>query len=234
MTLAASSDDGGGASIQVSGVRHAYSTSNGDVVALEDLDLVVAPGGYVALTGPSGSGKSTFLSLLGGLEPVQTGSIAVAGHYLADLDGDDLATYRRETIGFVFQHYGLITVMTAIENVELALALSGVRRADRRRRALELLEGVGLADRRDHRPAALSGGERQRVAIARAIANSPRLLLADEPTGNLDEGAATRVLHLLEEMRARTGCTLLIVTHNPSVAGRASQRYRLVDGRLAS
>ena len=223
-----------GAAIRVQALRHAYGTSNGEVVALRSLDLDVDAGGYIALTGPSGAGKSTFLSLIGGLEPVQTGSISVAGRDLTDLDGDELAAYRRETVGFVFQHYGLVTMLTALENVELALALSGVGRSERRRRAGELLEAVGLAERRDHRPTALSGGERQRVAIARAIANDPRLLLADEPTGNLDEGAASSVLDLLESMRTSTGCTLVVVTHNASVAARAAYRYRLIDGRWSA
>jgi len=223
-----------GAAIKVAGVRHAYRTADGEVVALRSLDLDVAAGGYIALSGPSGAGKSTFLALLGGLEPVQAGSISVAGRDLTDLDGDELATYRRETVGFVFQHYGLVTMLTALENVELALALSRVGRGERRRRGLELLAAVGLADRRDHRPAALSGGERQRVAIARAIANDPRLLLADEPTGNLDEGVATRVLDLLEGMRETTGCTLVVVTHNAAVAARAAARYRLIEGRWSA
>jgi len=223
-----------GAAIQVHGVRHVYGADTGEVVALHDVDLDVEAGGYIALTGPSGAGKSTLLALLGGLEPVQTGSIMVGGRALTALDGDALAAYRRETVGFVFQHYGLVTMLTALENVELALSLSGVGRAERRRRGLELLDAVGLADRRDHRPAALSGGERQRVAIARAIANGPRLLLADEPTGNLDEGVAIRVLELLEGMRESTGCTLMVVTHNALVAARATVRYRLTDGRWSA
>jgi len=220
-----------GAAIRVHGVRHAYGEGEGAVVALHDLNLDVEAGGYIALTGPSGAGKSTFLALLGGLEPVQAGSMSVDGRDLTALNGDALAAFRRETVGFVFQHYGLVAMLTALENVELALTLSGVGRVERRRRGLELLDAVGLADRRDHRPAALAGGERQRVAIARAIANGPRLLLADEPTGNLDEGVAARVLELLEGMRATTGCTLVVVTHNATVAARATERHHLIDGR---
>ncbi|MBO0687233.1 MAG: ATP-binding cassette domain-containing protein, partial [Candidatus Dormibacteraeota bacterium] len=138
----------------------------------------------------------------------------------------------RRTVGFVFQHFGLLEALSARENVELAMALAGVPPAERRHRAGELLERVGLADRAGHRPAALSGGERQRVAIARAVANRPALLLADEPTGNLDEDTADQVLDLLSQVRAETGCTMIVVTHNPEVANRADSRVRLSRGRL--
>ncbi|MBI3648594.1 MAG: ABC transporter ATP-binding protein [Actinobacteria bacterium] len=222
-----------GAAIRITGLTHTYPTADGDLTVLHGLDLDVPAGGYLALTGPSGAGKSTFLSLLGGLEPLQGGDIRVDGESLTELSGDALAAYRRQTLGFVFQHYGLVAVLSAQENVELALALSGVDRVARRRRARELLDAVGLLDRAEHRPPALSGGERQRVAIARAMANGPRLLLADEPTGNLDEDAARTVLTLLESLRTSHGCTLLIVTHNPSVAARGEQQRRMVAGRWA-
>jgi putative ABC transport system ATP-binding protein len=220
-----------GAVVRVRGLAHAYQTSEGPLAVLHGLDLDVSAGGYLALTGPSGAGKSTFLSLLGGLEPLGAGEIDVGGTSLRGLGGDELAAYRRTTIGFVFQHYGLVSVLTAAENVELSLALSGVDRAARRRRAAELLGAVGLSARAQHRPSALSGGERQRVAIARAMANEPALLLADEPTGNLDEDAAAAVLDLLESMREERGCTTIVVTHNRAVADRASARRHLVDGR---
>jgi putative ABC transport system ATP-binding protein len=219
------------AAIRVQGLNHRYRTPAGEVLALRDVNLEVPSGGYVALMGPSGAGKSTFLSLLGGLEPMQVGSIRVGDRELAGLAGDDLAAYRRETVGFVFQHYGLVSVLSAVENVELSLVLTRTARQERRRRALELLDAVGLTARRDHRPAALSGGERQRVAIARAIANRPRLLLADEPTGNLDEESTGSVLDLLGSIRDATGCTLVVVTHNHIVANRALTRRRLVEGR---
>ncbi|HZD17312.1 MAG TPA: ABC transporter ATP-binding protein [Actinomycetota bacterium] len=221
----------GGVAITAREVRHTYTTDGGRLQVLHDLDLDVDAGGYLALTGPSGAGKSTFLSLLGGLEPLQEGRIDVGDRELATLRGDELAAYRRRTVGFVFQHYGLVEVLSALENVELALALTGLGRGQRRQRALQLLEGVGIADRAGHRPTSLSGGERQRVAIARAMANRPRLLLADEPTGNLDEDIAGHVLDLLESLRAEQGCTLLVVTHNPRVASRADARRRLVAGR---
>jgi predicted ABC-type transport system involved in lysophospholipase L1 biosynthesis ATPase subunit len=223
-----------GVAVETSGLRHTYPSAHGDLVVLHGLDLAVPAGGYVALTGASGAGKSTLLSLLGGLEPVQEGRAWVGGRSLAELRGDALAAYRRETVGFVFQHYGLVPVLSARENVELALTLSGADRGQRRQRADGLLTAVGLEHRVDHRPPALSGGERQRVAIARAMSNDPPLLLADEPTGNLDEEAASQVLHLLERLRADRGCTLIVVTHNRSVADRAERRLRLDAGRWAA
>ena len=157
----------------------------------------------------------------------------VGGRDITRLSGDELAAYRRSTVGFVFQHFGLLDALTASENVELATALAGTARAARRARAAELLDAVGLAQRGDHRPAALSGGERQRVAIARALANRPRLLLADEPTGNLDEAATARVVDLLETARRDHGCTLVMVTHDRSLAARADDQLLLPGGRAA-
>ena len=222
-----------GVAVRTRALRHTYPTADGELVVLRGLDLDVPARGYTALTGPSGAGKSTLLSLLGGLEPVQEGVAEVGGRSIGALRGDDLASYRRETVGFVFQHYGLVPVLSALENVALALALSGVDLNARRRRAEGLLSSVGLSGRQHHRPSALSGGERQRVAIARAMANEPRLLLADEPTGNLDEDAASQVLDLLESLRAEHGCTLIVVTHNHAVAERAECRLRIEEGRWA-
>jgi putative ABC transport system ATP-binding protein len=219
----------GGAAVRLRGVSHAYD--HGAVPVLHEVDLDVQPGESVALTGPSGAGKSTLLSLIGGLEPVQSGSISVAGHDLAELSGNALAEYRRRTVGFVFQHYGLVEVLTARENVELSLALSRMSPSERRGRAERLLAGVGLSHRAEHRPAKLSGGERQRVAIARALANRPRLLLADEPTGNLDDETTVAILDLLDEVHAESGCTLVVVTHERRVAERAGSVRRLRDGR---
>jgi putative ABC transport system ATP-binding protein len=226
--------DGGppGAAVSVRGLRHAYPTPRGPLTVLDGLDLDVAGGAYVALTGPSGSGKSTLLAVLGGLERPQAGTVEVGGHDLARLAGDALAAHRRALVGFVFQHFGLIETLTAAENVELACALAGLGRAQRRRRAAELLGAVGLGERAGHRSAQLSGGERQRVAIARALANQPRLILADEPTGNLDIDAGRRVIELLETARGERGCTLLIVTHDRGIAARAERRLALGGGRL--
>jgi putative ABC transport system ATP-binding protein len=199
---------------------------------LRGVDLDIEAGGHLALTGASGAGKSTLLALVGGLERPQRGELVVGGEELSQLRGDALSDYRRRTVGFVFQHFGLVQVLTARENLELALALAGVPRDAREARADSLLGQVGLGARGDHRPAQLSGGEQQRVAIARALCHRPRLLLADEPTGNLDEDASAMVLELLERLRSESGCTLVVVTHNPAVAARAPRRARLDAGMV--
>jgi len=200
---------------------------------LRDISLEVAEGEYVSLVGPSGSGKTTLLSLIGGLDHPQSGQILVGGHDLRTLSGDGLAAFRRETVGFVFQHFGLLEALTARENVELALTLAGVSSArQRHHRASGLLHRVGLGDRLEHRPTELSGGERQRVAIARAIANSPRVILADEPTGDLDDNTAADVGDLLEQLREEEGCTLVVVTHHRRLAARAERSLTLEAGDL--
>ncbi len=199
---------------------------------LRDVSLLIHEGDHVTLLGPSGSGKTTLLSIVGGLERPQRGAVAVAGHDLTKLTGNEMAEFRRREVGFVFQHFGLLEALTSLENVELPLMLAGVGIRPRRARAQELLGLVGLGHRMSHRPAQLSGGERQRVAIARALANRPGLLLADEPTGNLDEDSAELVGHLLESLRRELGCTLLVVTHHHALAARAERRYVIKDGRL--
>ncbi len=201
---------------------------------LRDVAVDVDEGEYVSLVGVSGSGKTTLLSLLGGLDRAQTGDVVVCGHDLTTLSGDELARFRRDSVGFVFQHFGLLEALTALENVELALTLAGGAGARRRReRASRLLERVGLGARGDHRPSRLSGGERQRVAIARAVANEPRIILADEPTGNLDDDTAETVVDLLEELHAEDRRTLVVVTHQRRLARRAARRLVLQAGRLS-
>lgn len=218
--------------IRVRGLTHRYGIGQSELTVLCGVDMDVEPGGYVAVTGVSGAGKTTLLAILGGLEPVQAGSVVVGEEDLTRLRGAELARFRRERVGFVFQDFGLLTMLTARENVEVALALAGVPRRQRRRHAEGLLYEVGLASRASHRPAHLSGGELQRVAIARALSNHPRVVLADEPTGNLDEGSASRVMDVLEGLRAERGCTLVVVTHNPELARRADSRLHLSRGRL--
>lgn len=225
---------GDGAAVCVRSLVHRYESKSAPVGVLEGLDLDLAPGEFVALSGPSGAGKSTLLALIGGLQRPQSGLLMVGGLDLASLAAKPLAHYRRSTVGFVFQHFGLLGALTARENVELALSLAGWPRTERRSRAAEVLESVGLADRAAHRPAALSGGERQRVAIARALAGRPRLLLADEPTGSLDDTAAETVLALLEALSLEHGCTLLLVTHQREVAARAGRRLFLDRGRVTA
>jgi putative ABC transport system ATP-binding protein len=221
-----------GAAVKVHGLNHTYRTGGETLTVLRNVELDVEPGGYVALTGPSGAGKTTLLSILGGLDRPTDGEVTVGGYAVGSLRGDQLAAFRRETVGFVFQHFGLLGALTALENVELALALSRLASKAREQRALELLQLVGLADRAHHQPKALSGGEKQRVAIARAMANSPRLILADEPTGNLDPDAGLAVMDLLEALRLSSGCTVIVVSHNPLISGRADFSYRLVHGVL--
>ncbi len=222
-----------GVPIRIRNLAHGYQTPRGRLVVLDHVSLDLPEGGYAAVTGSSGAGKTTLLAILGGLERPEAGEVQVGGQDVARLAGDDLAAYRRSTIGFVFQHFGLLDTLTAAENVELACTLAAVAPARRRARAAELLDAVGLTARAKHRPPALSGGERQRVAIARAMANQPRLLLADEPTGNLDDESAERVIDLLEAVRARHGCTLVVVTHNRDLAARADHHFALDRGRLA-
>ncbi len=222
----------GGVAVTATSLSHRYPGPLGDVSVLEDTTFEVAAGGYAALVGASGAGKTTLLALIGGLERVQSGRLSVGGHEVAALEGDALAAYRRMTVGFVFQNFGLLEALTALENVEMAAVLAGERPAARRARARELLASVGMAHRLGHRPGALSGGERQRVAIARALVNRPRLVLADEPTGNLDADTSVEVMRLLEWLREDHGCTLLVVTHDRLLAGRASERLALEHGRV--
>jgi putative ABC transport system ATP-binding protein len=219
-----------GVAVRARGLIHTYGRGSRAVQVLRGVDLDLEPGSHVALQGPSGAGKSTLLSLIGGLEPPTGGELRVGDVDLPGLHGGRLAAYRREVVGFVFQHFGLVEVLTARENVMLAMSLAGIPPGQRRRRADDMLGAVGLGDRADHRPGQLSGGEQQRVAIARALANQPRLLLADEPTGNLDEESTDLVLDLLREVVTERGCTLVVVTHNPRVASWAGVRLQLRDG----
>ena len=207
------------------------SKTFGSVRALRGVSLSVAPGEFLTITGPSGSGKTTLLSLIGALERPDEGRIEVDGSPVPELH--HAIEYRRQVVGFVFQDNQLMPYLTARANVETAMLAAGVPRHERHQRALHLLADVGLAGRADHVPAELSGGERQRVAIARALANHPRLLLADEPTGALDEVDSVRLFAVLDSLRERYGTTLLIVSHDPGVGDRADRTVRLVDGVLA-
>ncbi|MGA2453141.1 MAG: ABC transporter ATP-binding protein [Solirubrobacteraceae bacterium] len=215
-----------GAEVLVQGV----SKSFGRVRSLREVTMGVEAGEAVAITGRSGSGKSTLLSLIGGLEQPDTGEVKIDGR--AVWTEPHPARARRELVGFVFQRHLLLGALTARANVEVPLIGAGVHRAERRRRALSLLEEVGLADRADHLPSELSGGESQRVAVARSLANEPRLLLADEPTGALDSHTSERVLDLLFKLRDHLGMTLVVVSYDPSVGARADRTLTLIDGRI--
>jgi putative ABC transport system ATP-binding protein len=209
-----------------------YRMGSGIVRALAGVSLRIEPGEFVAILGTSGSGKSTLLNLFGGLDRPTTGEVRFEGTSLAPLSAPALARHRLRHVGMVFQSFNLIATMTAWENIALALAFAGVKRAERRRRAEALLAQVGLADRSAHRPAELSGGEQQRVAIARALANEPRALLADEPTGNLDSTHAAEILGLLKAMRG-AGKTIVLVTHDQDLARTYADRcVRLKDGKV--
>jgi putative ABC transport system ATP-binding protein len=216
-----------GAEVVVEHVSKAFE--DGRINALEDASLELDAGEFVSLTGPSGSGKSTLLNLIGALDRPDSGRIIVDGKAL---DGRDVAEYRATTVGFVFQFHNLIPTLTALENVQVPMLGRGLGRAERGARARELLQEVGLARRDRSFPATLSGGERQRVALARALANEPRLLLADEPTGSLDSETGTQVLRLIERLREERGATVLLVTNDDHVAATAGRRLRLLDGRV--
>jgi putative ABC transport system ATP-binding protein len=208
-----------------------YELDGVSVPALRGVSLEVAAGDYVALVGPSGSGKSTLMHLLGGLDRPTTGELLIGGRNVASLDAAAMATLRNETIGFVFQAFHLLPRTTAVDNVALPLVYrGGMRGSERRRRAAEMLTRVGLGHRLDHRPNQLSGGEQQRVAIARALVTDPVVLLADEPTGNLDTTTGQSVLSLLEEINTERGVALIMVTHDLEVAGRARRRITMRDG----
>ena len=215
-----------GARIDVERVSRRF----GAVEALREVSLHVLPGELVAITGRSGSGKSTLLNLIGGLDRPSEGRVLIDGVDVATGRRDERA--RRELVGFVFQQHLLLSELSARMNVEVPLIGAGVAARERRRRALELLEEVGLADRAEHRPAMLSGGERQRVAVARALANDPRLLLADEPTGALDSASSERIVELLVTLRARRGMTVVIVSYDNAVYAHADRTMTILDGRL--
>jgi putative ABC transport system ATP-binding protein len=217
-----------GAAIEVERVSKTFA---GRIHALRDVSLAVAPEEVVAITGPSGCGKSTLLNVIAAIERPDSGRVLVDGVSVTDLH--DPSAYRRDTVGFVFQLHHLLPMLTARANVELPLVAAGVSRTERRRRAGELLAEVGLRERAEERPATLSGGERQRVAVARALANEPRLLLADEPTGSLDSESGRLVLGLLDRARERRGMTLVIASHDRVLGDRADRVVRMVDGAIA-
>ena len=213
-------------------VSKTYELGAREVHAVREINLTIAAGEFVAVAGPSGSGKTTLLQLLGALDRPTSGGILFEGRDIARLGDGELGRLRLHSFGFVFQQFNLIPTLTAAQNIEIALAPSGMRAEDRGSRVVTLLEAVGLAGRADHVPGQLSGGEQQRVAIARSLANEPHVLLADEPTGNLDSTTGSEILDLLLSLSGDGGRTVIIVTHDPDVAGRAERVLRMHDGRL--
>ncbi|MDO8846851.1 MAG: ABC transporter ATP-binding protein [Coriobacteriia bacterium] len=216
--------------IEAIGVKRHFD--RGAIKALDGVDLAIESGEFVAIIGPSGSGKSTLLHMLGALDTPDEGRVVIDDIDLAE--ERDLASFRRRTVGFVFQLHNLIPTLTALENVQIPLMEDGLGSAERRTRALELLERVGLSDRVDSLPTTLSGGERQRVAIARALVNRPRILIADEPTGAVDSANSKRIMDLLRTVSRETGMTLVVVTHDPQVAEQADRVIRVLDGRVVT
>lgn len=219
--------------LEARNVTREYRMKAETVRALAGVSVEIERGEFVAVLGSSGSGKSTLLNVFGGLDRPTGGEILFDGESLAPLSSWEMSRYRLRRVGMIFQSFNLIPTMTARENVSLALAFAGIGGSERRRRSLELLDGVGLAHRAEHLPSELSGGEQQRVSIARAIANEPQVLLADEPTGNLDSNRAAEVIGVLDEMRRRDGKTIVLVTHDRELAGRFATRVvRLKDGKV--
>jgi putative ABC transport system ATP-binding protein len=218
------------ARIQLRSLTRRLPSGGRELTIVDRIDLSIAPGEFVAILGPSGSGKSTLLALMAGLDRPSGGEVMLDGHPIQNLSEDDLALLRRRMIGFVFQSFQLLGNLTARENVLLPLELAGAR--DARARADALLLAVGLGERGHHYPSQLSGGEQQRVALARAFGPKPPILLADEPTGNLDRATGSVVLETLQELRRETGTTLVLVTHDPEVAGLADRCIHLRDGRI--
>jgi len=218
--------------IEVSGLSKSYETGTARVSVLRDLEASVEKGQMIAIVGASGVGKSTLLHVLGGLDSVDAGSIHIAGRSLGDLSDADLVAFRNRHVGFVFQFHHLLPEFTALENAEMPMRIGRVAAAERTARARALLERVGLRERLTHRPGMMSGGEQQRVAIARALVMQPDVLLADEPTGDLDENTADSLHALLREMHAESGLTSLIATHNPRLAAACDRVFRLEEGKL--
>jgi putative ABC transport system ATP-binding protein len=218
--------------MRLRGICRDYAVGDAVVHALDHVDLDVAAGEYISIMGPSGSGKSTLLNVIGLLDRPDAGTYELAGRNVAELDDDALAALRQQQIGFIFQSFHLVSRMTALENVELPMLLAGQSPRVRRGRATEMLENVGLGPRMSHRPDQLSGGERQRVAIARSIVMRPSVLLADEPTGNLDSRSGKEIVAILEDLNAN-GLAVLVVTHDANLGRRAKRQIGMKDGRVS-
>ncbi len=220
--------------LETIGLRREYRVSRDAVVALGGVDISIQKGEFVAIVGPSGCGKSTLLNLLGGLDQPTKGKVLLDGQNLADFSEEQLASLRRQKMGFIFQRHDLFPVLTARENIEFPLLLGGKSLSERKMRADELLNQIGLAEKADHLPDELSGGQQQRVGIARALANDPLILLADEPTGNLDSATSAEIINILIRLTRDQGLTLVMVTHDPEVADQADRKLSLRDGQIVS
>ncbi|HOX44851.1 MAG TPA: ABC transporter ATP-binding protein [Myxococcota bacterium] len=220
--------------IEIENVSKVYKMGDSEVHALRDVQLHVPAGAFVAIVGPSGSGKSTLMNIIGCLDTPSSGSYRLDGQLVSNMRDDALATVRNRKIGFVFQTFNLLPRQTALENVSLPLLYAGVSRRERREQSLAALKRVELTDRALHKPAELSGGQRQRVAIARALVNRPSILLADEPTGNLDQKVGREIIALFERLNRDEGVTLILVTHDRDLAQMAPRRVEIIDGQIVS
>ncbi len=219
--------------VETEGLTKVYSSGKIHVVALKDVDLSVEEGKFLGVTGPSGSGKSTLMNLLGGLDTPSSGSIKVQGKFISELNKEDLALYRRYQVGMIFQTFNIISSYTALDNVAFPLLFAGVPKKERNRQAGEMLTKVALINRKDHRPAELSGGEQQRVAIARAVVNQPKILLADEPTGNLDTSTSRQIVQMLSGLNRNQGLTVIMISHEQSLLAEfADDVICLRDGEV--
>jgi putative ABC transport system ATP-binding protein len=220
--------------LQTSGLGRSYRVGRETIHALENVDMAVTQGEFVAIVGPSGSGKSTLLNLLGGLDQPTSGKVLLDGHDLADYNEEQLAALRRQKMGFIFQRHDLFPELLVRENVEFPLLLNGASPAERRKRADSLLELVDLPEKADHLPEELSGGQQQRVGIARSLANMPLILLADEPTGNLDSATSAEIVQILIDLTRQQGLTLIMVTHDPEVSAHADRILTMLDGQISA
>ena len=219
--------------VETEDLTKVYSSGKIQVVALADVSLSLKEGKFRGVTGPSGSGKSTLMNLLGGLDTPSSGRIKVQGKFISELNAEELALYRRHQVGMIFQSFNLVSPYTAMENVALPLLFAGVAKKERNKRAGEMLTRVGLYPRKDHRPSELSGGEQQRVAIARALINQPKILLADEPTGNVDSETSRQIVQTLSDLNKKQGLTVIMISHEESLLAEfADDIIRLRDGKV--
>jgi len=219
--------------ISVRQLHKTYHRGDEAIAALRGIDLEIGKGEFIVILGPSGGGKSTLLNMLGGIDRPTSGSVTINGFELQNASEEKLTLFRRDHVGFIFQFYNLISALNAVENVSLPLMARGLAYKQARQRATEILKRVGLEHRLEHLPAELSGGEQQRVALARAFAPSPRLVLADEPTGNLDAATGQQIIDLMFDLNAKQGTTLILVTHDEAIAARCGRTLRIHSGRLA-
>ncbi len=219
--------------IQIKGVTKTYKLGGEEIYALDNVDLDIKDSDFVAIVGPSGSGKSTLANVIGGLDKVDSGDVLVDEERINDINDKSLSFYRNKKIGFVFQTFNLQSNYTAMENVMIPLVFAKMASGQRKARAIECLKAVGLEDRMNHKPNQLSGGQRQRVCIARALANSPAIIIADEPTGNLDTKRGQEIIDLLKELNKKGGITLIIITHDPNIARQADRIIKIQDGKIS-